>query len=588
MLNRVSRVILKNKTGAELIYRVLEKHKVSTVFGYTGGAVLPLTDRFHKKFGGKIKHIMNRNENCSGHAAEGYAKASNRLGVVITTSGPGLTNLITPLQDAYSDGVPILAISGQVPTNALGTDAFQECPAIELTKACTKWNKQIHTIEDLVPSFEKAINIALTGRKGPVHIDVPKDILAGKIDEVEIIQNNSNSDSNTNKNLSVNNFIELLSKAKKPIIYAGQGVNNYSENLTKFVKKFNIPITTTLHALGSFDEREHLSLHMLGMHGSVYANYAMQNSDFIIAIGSRFDDRTTGNIDLYAPEARKADREGTGGIIHIDNDKKQIGKVIKATQSYNMDCGDFLNNVLDYSPEYCYKTRNNWLNQINKWKKEHKFIVKESLKPTIPKILKSFSNYVNKNDLSYFVTTGVGNHQMMSAQYIDWTRPKSMITSGSLGTMGSGLPFSIGVHYANPESQVFCLDGDGSFNMTSTELGTIAEHNLPIKIAIFNNKRQQMVHIWQKLFFKKRYMITDNTNPDYVMYANSFGIKAKKCSKNSEIEDIISEWIEYPGPMLVEFEVEPDMCLPLVAPGKALDDMIFEEPIEQMNNLAPN
>jgi len=578
----------KNYFGKDVVVRCLEKHKVDTIFGYGGGAILPLLDSLT---GNSISYYMNRHEQGSGHCAEGYAKASGKPGIVVSTSGPGVTNLITPLQDSYSDGVPLIVLTGQVPTTSIGTDAFQECPAIKLTEPCTKWNYQLTHSNEIEDVMEEAFHVALSGRPGPVHIDMPKDILMQPLDSFKHISDivglpHGFKEPYTMDDVGIDNLSNLIYNSEKPIIIAGQGCNNCSDALRLFAIHSNIPVTTTLHGMGAFDENHPLSLHMLGMHGAAYANYAIQDADLILSFGSRFDDRIIGNKDGYAPMARRAEKIGTGGIFQFEIDPEQVGKTIQPTKTFIGDCEAFLN-VLNTTTKY--KNRTPWMNKLQSWKRDMPFQYSKG-DDTIKtqQVIKTISDKVpNKSDI--YITTGVGNHQMMAAQFYNWTHPKQLLTSGSLGTMGVGVPFAIGAQIAMPDKTVICIDGDGSFNMTLTELGTIAEYNIPVKIAIMNDSRQQMVYIWQKLFFDSNFISTTNKNPDYVQLAKSFGIHAIMCDHPDDLSDKIDEFLSYDGPIIANFIVEPDICLPLVPPGKNLDEMILTNPKDvQLTGIAPN
>ena len=510
--------------------------------------------------------------------------------------------MITPLHDAISDGVPMLSLTGQVPTAAIGTDAFQECPAIELTKACTKWSYQLKKTDNIEEVINHAIHLANSDRKGPVHIDLPKDIMSLDYDvsltnlQNFTISNKNVLEKNNNKYGSIRKFITLLNKSKKPVVVAGNGCLDSSPELREFIKKANIPITTTIHGMGVYDERDFLSLHMLGMHGSVYANYAVQNADMIIGIGCRFDDRITGTIKGYGLKAFQAADKGTGGIVHIDNNATQIKKVkkmINPSLSILYDTKEFLADVLTDNKINTEIDRSEWLYQIEKWKNKYPFFYKPSEKgtPKTQEVIKKLYSFVNKNNFNddMIVTTGVGNHQMMSSQFYRWSRPRSILTSGSAGVMGAGLPFAVGAQVANPNKTVVLIDGDGSFNMTFNDLGTVAEKNLPLKMIVLNDGRQQMVHIWQKLFFNERFVATDNFNPDYVKLAESFGIQSIKCDRSSDIDTAIELMFDTKSPILVEFKIEPDICLPLVAPGKNLDEMVTDySEMVPMEGLAPS
>lgn len=571
--------------GKDAIIRSLKRNHVDTIFGYSGGAILPVFDSLSNS---GIKYFMNRHEQSSGHCAEGYAKVSGKPGIVTTTSGPGVTNLITPLQDSYSDGVPIIVFTGQVPTHAIGTDAFQECPATELTRPCTKWNYQLKDANEIEYVIDKAFHIATTGRPGPVHIDLPKDIMSNRVtkETVEFEPFDDKKELDQHNLIKMELLCNLIEKSERPIIIAGHGCVNYDKHVTFMAHKCNIPVTTTLHGLGIFDEYSSKSLHMLGMHGSAYANYAVQEADLILSLGARFDDRIIGTKDGFAPEARKAEREGRGGIFQVEIEPYQIGKSIVPTGTFIGDCGDFLNYVVNNTG---YRSRKKWFDRIGKLKEMYPFNYEKSThhiktQQVIEKISEKTS--MRQNTL---ISTGVGNHQMMTAQFYRWTSPKQMISSGSLGTMGVGVPFAIGAKLACPKKMVICIDGDGSFNMTMNELATIAEYNIPVKIAIMNDSRQQMVYVWQELFFNSNFISTTNHNPDYNMLAESFGIKSIRCDNPQDLDKAVTEFIRYDGPILGNFIVKPDKCLPLVAPGKNLDEMILEDDEEiLLTGEAPN
>mmetsp|Transcript_13034 Transcript_13034/g.24649 ORF Transcript_13034/g.24649 Transcript_13034/m.24649 type:complete len:646 (+) Transcript_13034:109-2046(+) len=570
---------LREMTGGEVIFNMLVEHGVDTVFGYSGGAVLPLIDAFHGK---NIKWITSSHEQCSGHSAAAYAKSTGKFGVAIVTSGPGLTNLVTPMQDALTDGVPMVIFSGQVPTGAMGTDAFQECPATEITRSCTKWNYVCLDFNQLPWAVNEAFRIAASGRPGPCHIDLPKDIVSMKAQVPEAIFKKAatlTSDAPPMLDMgAVQKAADLINKAQRPILYVGQGASHCPEILSQLAKKANIPVTTTCHGMGIFDEREPLSMHMLGMHGAAYANFAIQNSDCIIAVGSRFDDRTTGIVAKYAPKARAAEKEGTGGIIHINIDKSSFGKVIQPTVAVWADTEHALQAL---EPLVSNGERSDWLKQCQDWKEQHAFdyVKAPGGKLKVQQVLAEMNKYLHEKDVfkdkNVFVATGVGNHQMMACQFLRWIRPRTFITSGSLGVMGAGLPFAIGTQVANPDALTILVDGDGSFGMTNMDLQTVKRYNLPIKMAVMNDARQQMVWVWQRLFFEGRYISVTNDNPDFVALAKAYGIHSVACDNEADLPKVIEEWLTHDGPMLVDFQVVPDICLPMVAPGKALDEMIL-------------
>ena len=587
-------------SGGKLIHEALVECGVDTVFGYSGGANLPILDQFSRQNKSPIRFVMNRSEQCCGHAAEGYARASGRPGVVLTTSGPGLTNIITPLQDARGDSTPLIALSGQVPTAAVGTDAFQECLAVDLTRPCTKWSYQVRSVEEVRSVVHEAFRVATSGKPGPVHLDLPKDVMTAVLRGAGLPLPLQPPPAPID-HAALHQVAKLLSIAKKPIFYVGQGANGAHIELRALAEACNVPVTTTVHAMGTFDEHHPNSLHMLGMHGAAYANFAIQESDLIVAIGSRFDDRTTGVLSKYAPEAKKAHTEGRGGLIHFDIEPSQFGRVINPTVAVSGDCkmslAALLPIIAQYPPSH---PREAWLKRAHELKAEFPF----QYSPPSDKRLKTQSaieaiyNGLKHREKDVVVATGVGNHQMMSCQFFRWTVPRQFITSGSLGTMGFGLPAAIGAQVACPDKIVVLIDGDGSFNMTLNDLGTIKEHQLPIKIAIMNDHRQQMVHVWQKLFFDSRLMATDNVNPDYVALAQAYGIESYCAKTTDDLPFVIDKFVNAKGPVLIDFRCVPDICLPMVAPGKGLDEMFMPGSIDinagaekqqpKMEGLAPS
>jgi acetolactate synthase-1/2/3 large subunit len=569
-INKLTRYI----TGGEIVHKKLIEHNIKYVFGISGGANLPLLDPFYNN--DTIKFITTANEGNAGHCAMGISKSSNICGVVIGTSGPGTTNLITALQDANSDGVALVAITGQVATNMIGTDAFQECDATNITKSVTKWNVLVDNINDLPDIMDKAFSIAMSGRKGAVHVDIPKNIssehikTAFNLNKEDLYSNTIISTTLLNK---ISNIAKLINNAKSPILYIGQGSKHASDEIRQLAILGNIPVTTTLHGVGIVSEESPLNLQMLGMHGNPAANYAIQNADVIIAIGARFDDRTTGNLNGYAPKAREAEKNGTGGIIHFDICDKQINKTVNTTYSLHGDCQPYLNILLQHIE---YNPRVNWFNKVMGWKDIYPFSVKkmECNKINDQIVIQTINKYI-KNNPNVYITTGVGIHQMHTAQHITWQYPGRLLTSGSLGVMGTCLPYSIGAHFANPDCMIIGIDGDGSFNMSHNDLITVARYNIPVKIAIMNNKKQYMVSVWQKLFCNNRIVATDLENPDYVQLGNAYGIKALRCDNLTDLDNIIEQFINYNGPIICDFDIVPTECWPLVPPGNNLGDMAF-------------
>ncbi|KUF93515.1 hypothetical protein AM588_10008068 [Phytophthora nicotianae] len=556
------------KTGAEIFHETLAEMGVDCVFGYPGGAILPVFDAIHES-----KHfdfILTRHEQGAGHMAQGYARATGKPGVVLVTSGPGATNTVTPLQDALMDGTPIVVFSGQVATQVLGTDAFQEADVLGITRPCTKWNVQVRDVRDLARNIREAFHIATTGRPGPVLVDLPKDITAGLCKspvytepqllgyygEKKIEGNRVNQDANLAA------AIKMINKAKKPLIFAGAGVQHASEELRALARQANIPVTTSLQGMGAFDERDPLSLHMLGMHGSVYANKAMQDADCIITLGARFDDRVTGRVPDFAREARRASAEGRGGIIHFEITGKQVGKIVPADVSV---LGDTKYNLQQILPKIESKPRTEWHKKLQGWKARYPFRYRAPA-PGAPMkaqrvIEELYKQTKGRNDV--LITTGVGQHQMWAAQFYRWSRPNSMITSGGLGTMGFGLPAAIGAKAAKPDNIVVDIDGDASFSMTLAEMATAAEFNIGVKVLLLNNNFQGMVKQWQDLFYEERYSGTKMNNPDFVKFAEAMNCEAFRCSEEDTLEEDMARFLAAEGPILGEFMVEKnEHCYP--------------------------
>jgi len=573
----VGKIIFKNS---------MEEHNVSSIFGISGGAIMPIIDGLYNTKSTKL--IVNSNEQCVGHAATGYAKTSGKTGVCIVTSGPGLTNMITPMLDAQNDSTPLVVFSGQVPLSAQGTHAFQEAPSVELTSQFTKWSYQVTDINLLSTIIDRAFEIANDGKPGVVHIDIPKCVsyqeynyedtnsylLNEKIEDNIYPIKTFNSKSKYNYDSEHYKKIgDLINNAKKPILYIGQGCKNASYELTRLAILGNIPVTSTIHGTGIFDEHNDLSLRWCGMHGYAPANFALQDADLIIAIGSRFDDRTTGSLEKYAPSAKEASKNGTGGIIHCNIESSELDFVVKSDYNFCLDSKEFINNLIPFIRS---NTRSNWIKEIKTLKEEYPFEMKRhSVDLHIEDVIDRI--YRKTLDKKALFTTGVGNHQMQTYQFIKSQYPGKIVSSGSLGVMGAGLPYAIGAQLANPNNMVICIDGDSSFNMTLNDMKTIVEHNLPVKIAIMNNNAQMMVTVWEKLFFEERYTATINErNPDYVELAKSFGIEAHKCENARNLDEDIEYFINYKkGPILMEFNIKRDICLPLVKPGCALDDMVL-------------
>ncbi|KAI9033350.1 DHS-like NAD/FAD-binding domain-containing protein [Hyaloraphidium curvatum] len=504
-------------TGGAIVHEMLRRHGVKTVFGYPGGAILPVFDAIHDS--PHFKFILPRHEQGAGHMAEGYARASGEVGVVLVTSGPGATNVVTAMQDALSDGTPMVVLCGQVPTTAVGTDAFQEADVVGITRSCTKWNVLVRDVAELPRRLNEAFYVATHGRPGPVLVDLPKDVTAGVLnrpittglDHVAIPQIRPltpRPQTSPNFAESLERAARLVNIAKRPIIYAGQGMLASPEGpklLKEFAERANIPVTTTLMGMGAFDELNPLSLHMLGMHGSAYANLAMQTADLIIALGARFDDRVTGNLSKFAPAAKAAAAEGRGGIIQFEIMPKNINKVVKATESIE---GDVVTNLELMLPLVKTQPRKEWFAQLDAWKTKYPFSYNKAepgkaLKPQT--VIEELDKQTRDIKDKVIITTGVGQHQMWAAQFFRWRFPRTFITSGGLGTMGYGVPSAIGAKVACPDKIVIDIDGDASFSMTAMEMMTARQFNIGAKILILNNDFQGMVKQWQDLFYEQRY-----------------------------------------------------------------------------------
>ncbi|KAJ3113602.1 Acetolactate synthase, mitochondrial [Physocladia obscura] len=588
-------------TGGEIFHEMMLRHNVKVVFGYPGGAILPVYDAIHdSKY---FQFILPRHEQGAGHMAEGYARATGKVGVVLVTSGPGATNVITPMQDALMDGVPMVVFSGQVVTGALGTDAFQEADILGISRPCTKWNVMVTDISELPRRINEAFEIATSGRPGPVLVDLPKDVTAGVLRRAiegatkipgkkPLVHKGDGPSPATVKNIE--KVAALLERAEKPLLYVGQGILGHPDGpavLKQLVEAGNIPVTTTLQGLGAFDEDDPRSLHMLGMHGSVYANLAMQSADLIIALGARFDDRVTGNLKKFAPAAKKAGLRGKGGIVQFEIMPKNINKVVQVDVSVD---GDVTTNLRHLIPLVKTKDRTDWFDLLNGWKEKYPFsytpsLPGEKLKPQA--VLEELNRQVADIKDNVILTTGVGLHQMWTAQWYRWRHPRSMITSGGLGTMGFGLPAAIGAKVGRPEKIVIDIDGDASFSMTGLELMTARQFNIGVKVMILNNDFQGMVKQWQDLFYEKRYSGTVMQNPDFVKFAESMGCKGLRIRTAEELPIVMKEFLETEGPVLLDVVVAKDEHVyPMVPAGKGLHEMElgptvqFEEPHSQFQN----
>lgn len=576
---------MQGMNGGAIFAEMMRQQDVKHMFGYPGGAILPVFDGIYASE--HFEMILPRHEQGAGHMAEGYAKASGKAGVVVVTSGPGATNTITPMQDAMSDGVPLVVFTGQVPTSAIGTDAFQEADILGISRFCTKWNTMVKDIADLPRSIRQAFVIAESGRPGPVLVDLPKNVTASTLHQSvnatpavpSFYKFQLDQDHRRREQIqAAEKAAEIINKARRPVLYVGQGAMNHSELLREFAKTANIPVTTTLQGMGIFDELDPLSLHMLGMHGSAYANHAMQNADCIIAVGARFDDRVTGNVKLFAPAARTAAREGRGGIIQLEISSKNVGKTVAVDLSVAGDCGASLALI---KPHLKFDARSEWLEMIDGWKQKYPFTYPRNnahdapIKPQA--VIESLDKTVEHCKEKVVITTGVGQHQMFAAQWYRWRHPRTLITSGGLGTMGFGLPAAIGAKVARPDMIVVDIDGDASLSMTAMELMTACEYQINVKVLILNNNFQGMVKQWQDLFYNKRYSSTRMKNPDWVKFAESCGAKGLRVTRQADLAATMKEFIEYnDGPVVLEVLVDDsENVYPMVPAGKALDEMVL-------------
>ena len=573
-------------TGAEIVFKCLEDQNVEHIFGYPGGAVLPIYDEL--KNHETIKHILVRHEQGAGHAAEGYARSSGKPGVVLVTSGPGATNVVTALTDAYMDSVPLVCISGQVPTHLIGTDAFQECDTTGITRPCTKHNWLIKDVKDLSKIIHEAFRVATTGRPGPVLIDIPKDIQFAKASYSKPKKEKKLNGKAHNRfsQDEINEFINLISKAKKPIIYTGGGVINSgpkaSESLREFVRLIGFPITSTLQGLGAFPGDDNQFIGMLGMHGTYEANNAMHDCDLLINIGARFDDRITGKIDEFSPKSKK---------VHIDIDPSSINKIIKVDLAI---VGD-VNEVLKATIKNINKKQNGikisnkqkvskWWEQIQKWRTKNSLGFINSNKTIKPQhAVKRLYELTKNRDT--FVTTEVGQHQMWAAQHYKFNKPNRWMTSGGLGTMGYGLPAAVGVQIAHPDKLVIDIAGEASVLMTMQEMSTAVQYNLPIKIFVLNNQYMGMVRQWQELLHEKNYSESySEALPDFVKLAEAYGCKGIKTNNPTELDEKIREMINYNGPVIFDCQVDPnENCFPMIPSGKPHNQMILG-PNDQEDN----
>ena len=567
---------MKKITGAEIVIQTLIEEKVDVIFGYPGGAVLPIYDELFKQK--KIRHILVRHEQAAVHAAEGYARSTGKIGVVLVTSGPGATNTVTGLADAMMDSVPLVCISGQVPTHMIGNDAFQEADIVGITRPCTKHNYLVKDVNILPNVIHSAFFIAKNGRPGPVLVDIPKDIQTfkavykGKKNTKVISYYKPNLKPNINQ---IDQFIKLLENSKKPIFYVGGGVINSGEvaskNLFKLIKSTGFPCTQTLMGLGAYPTSDNQCVGMLGMHGTYEANMSMYNCDLMICVGARFDDRITGKVSGFSPKSKK---------VHFDIDASSFNKSVNVDLTVQGDLSRILqaiNKKIEENKTSFKKAKiKDWWIQINKWRSKDCLKFKNSDKIIKPQHALKRLDFLTKK-YNPFITTEVGQHQMWAAQFLTFNKPKHWMTSGGLGTMGYGLPAAMGVQIAHPNSLVIDVAGEASILMNIQEMSTIKQFRLPVKIFILNNHYMGMVRQWQELLHGNRlsesYM---DSLPDFVKLAESFGATGLRTEKPSEIDDLIKEMIKVKGPVICDVIVDPsENCFPMIPSGSTHNQMLL-------------
>ncbi|MBW2392095.1 MAG: biosynthetic-type acetolactate synthase large subunit [Deltaproteobacteria bacterium] len=558
-------------TGAQIFFESLKAEGVEVIFGLPGGVLLDLYDEMPKH---DIRHILVRHEQGGAHMADGYARATGRVGVCLVTSGPGATNTVTGIATAYMDSIPIVVFTGQVPTALIGNDAFQEADIVGITRPCTKHNYLVKDVHDLARIIREAFYLARSGRPGPILVDLPKDVINAKAEykypkKISLKGYKPTTEAHMGQ---IKRAYTAIGKAKKPVIYAGGGVinSNAAGELKQLGENLRCPVTTTLMGLGGFPAPHELWLGMLGMHGTFRANMAMGSTDLLIAIGARFDDRVTGKLDEFAPSAK---------IIHIDIDPTSISKNVKVDIPIVGDCKDALKKLLQLAKESpiddLEKVRKPWLDQIQKWKETYPLAYEQ--KDDLIKPQYVVEKLYELSEGKAIIATEVGQNQMWAAQYYHYSKPRTLLTSGGLGTMGYGLPAAIGAQAAFPDRLVIDVAGDGSIQMCIQEMITAVENNLPVKVAILNNQYLGMVRQWQQLFYEKNYCSTClKIAPDFVKLAEAYGALGLRAHKPDEVEAVIREGFASPKPVIMDFVVNPEECVyPMVPAGAAMTEMLL-------------
>lgn len=566
---------LMKLTGAQALMKCLKEQGVEVIFGFPGGAVIDIYDEIHKNK--DLTHVLVRHEQAAVHAADAYARVKGDVGVALVTSGPGATNTVTGIASAYCDSIPIVVFTGQVPTQLIGNDAFQEVDIVGITRPCTKHNYLVKRAEDLIPTVREAFHIARTGRPGPVLVDLPKDVVAAMVnfEEPKLIKMRTYRPTYEPHPGQIEKTCKAILKAKKPVIYAGGGViaSNANEELTELARQNSIPVTMTLMGLGGFPGTDKMSLGMLGMHGTYYANMAVADCDLLIAVGARFDDRVTGKIDAFAPHAK---------IIHIDIDPSSISKNVEVDIPIVADCkhalaamNNWFNRQKDFKPKDQEEKHRPWHEKINAWKNKHPLgFIEETdvIKPQF--VVQKLHELTQGNAI---ITTEVGQNQMWAAQFYHFNHPRSFMTSGGLGVMGYGFPAAIGAQMAAPDRTVIDVAGDGSIQMNIQEMATARQYKCPVKIAILNNNYLGMVRQWQELFYDKQYSHTPlEVAPDFVALAQAYGAVGLRATKPSEVEPVIKEALATDNLVVMDFVIaREEGVYPMVPAGKATTEMLL-------------